>query len=109
MLRPAVLVMKSAEDRPRGDVTESLNRTNKRCILTQGLMRPDMVLVSSIYLENLTQVGLAKDDDVIQAFSTDRALPIIRRDGFRRKPVVAGGIWLLTSAQAFISNEAGEP
>ncbi len=36
-------------------------------------MRPDMVVIGSISLENLTQMGLAKDDDVIQAFSTDRA------------------------------------
>lgn len=35
-LHPAVLMMKSAEDRPRGDVTERLDRTNKRRILTQG-------------------------------------------------------------------------
>jgi hypothetical protein len=36
-------------------------------------MRPDMVVIGSISLENLTQMDLAKDDDVIQAFSTDRA------------------------------------
>jgi hypothetical protein len=36
-------------------------------------MRPDMVVIGCISLENLTQTGLAKDDDVMQAFSTDRA------------------------------------
>ena len=66
-------MMKSAEDRPRGDVTDPLNRTNKRCILGQGQMRPDIVVVGGIGLEDLTQVGFAKDDDVIQAFSADRA------------------------------------
>jgi hypothetical protein len=35
-LHPAVLMMKSAEDRPRGNVTEPLDRTNNRRILTQG-------------------------------------------------------------------------
>ena len=35
-LHPAVLMMKSAEDRPRGNVTEPLDRSNKRRILTQG-------------------------------------------------------------------------
>jgi hypothetical protein len=35
-LHPAVLMMKSAEDRPPGNVTEALDRTNKRRILTQG-------------------------------------------------------------------------
>src|SRR5258708_1700602 len=32
-----------------------------------------MVVIGCISLENLTQTGLAKDDDVMQAFSTDRA------------------------------------
>ena len=36
-------------------------------------MRPDTVVVAGIGLEHLSQVGLAKDDDVIQAFSSDRA------------------------------------
>ena len=36
-------------------------------------MRPDLVVIGSISLENLTQVGLAKDHYVIQASSTDRA------------------------------------
>jgi hypothetical protein len=35
-LHPAILIVKSAEDRPCGDDTEPLNRTNKRRILTQG-------------------------------------------------------------------------
>ena len=36
-------------------------------------MRPDIIVVVGIGLEDLAQVGLAKDDEVIQAFSTDRA------------------------------------
>src|SRR5260221_704833 len=36
-------------------------------------MRPDIVVVVGLGLEDLAQVGLAKDDEVIQAFSTDRA------------------------------------
>jgi hypothetical protein len=35
-LHPAIVMMKSAEDRPRCDVTKPLDRTNKRRILTQG-------------------------------------------------------------------------
>jgi hypothetical protein len=66
-------MMKSAEDRPRGDVIDSSNRTNKRRVLGQRQMRPDTVVVGGIGVEDLTQVGLAKDHDVIQAFSPDRA------------------------------------
>jgi hypothetical protein len=36
-------------------------------------MRPDVVVISGIGLEDLAQVGFAKDDDVIQTFSMDRA------------------------------------
>ena len=36
-------------------------------------MCPDTVVVRSINLEDLTEVGLAKDHDVIQTLSTDRA------------------------------------
>jgi hypothetical protein len=36
-------------------------------------MRPDIIVVVAIGLEDLAQVGLAKDDEVIQTFSTDRA------------------------------------
>jgi hypothetical protein len=36
-------------------------------------MRPDLVVVGGIGLEDLTQVGFTQDHDVIQAFSTDRA------------------------------------
>ena len=66
-------MMKSAEDRPRGDATDPSNRTNKRRVLGQRQMRADIVVVGGIGVQDLTQVGFAKDDDVIQAFSADRA------------------------------------
>jgi hypothetical protein len=36
-------------------------------------MRSDIVVVGGIGLEDLAQVGVAKDNHVIQAFSADRA------------------------------------
>ena len=36
-------------------------------------MRPDIVVIGGVGLEDLTQVGFAIDDDVIQTFSADRA------------------------------------
>jgi 4-alpha-glucanotransferase len=70
---PTVFMMESAEDGLCNDVTKAVDRTRKRRVLSQSEMRPDMVVIGSISLENLTQMGLAKDHDVIQAFSTDRA------------------------------------
>jgi hypothetical protein len=72
-LDSAVFMMKSAEDGPRGDVAEPSNRTSTRCVLCQSEMRPEMVVVGCIDLEHVTQVGLAKEDDMIQAFPADRA------------------------------------
>ena len=57
-------MMKPAEDRPRGDATEPLNWTNKRCILAQGQMRPDIVVIASIGLEDPTQVGVLTEYSV---------------------------------------------
>jgi hypothetical protein len=41
-------------------------------------MRPDTVVVGSIGLEDLAQVGLIKYQDVIQALPTDRANQSLR-------------------------------
>ena len=71
-------MMKPAEDRPRNDATEPLNWTSKRCILAQGKVRPDIVVMAGIDLEHPTQVGLAEDDDVIEAFPADRTDPSVR-------------------------------
>jgi hypothetical protein len=78
-------MVESTKDGLCNDVTKPVDRARKRRVLGQSEMGPDMVIVGSIYLENLTQVGLAKDDDVIQAFSTDRAnqplgMPILPGD-----------------------------
>jgi hypothetical protein len=66
-------MMESTEDGLCNDLTKPLNRTRKRRVLSQSEMRPDMVAIGSISLENLAQMGLPKDDDVIRTFSADRA------------------------------------
>jgi hypothetical protein len=76
--------MKSAKEGPYTNVAEPLNRTNKRCILGQSEMRSDTVVVVGIGPKNSAQVALTKDDDVIKAFSTDRA------DQSLRTPVLPG-------------------
>ena len=70
---PTVFMVESAEDRLCNDLTKPMDWARKRRILSQSEMRPDLVVIGSISLENLTHMGLAKDDDMIQAFSTDRA------------------------------------
>ena len=39
-------MMKSAENRPRGEMTEPLNRPMRRRVIAQGLMRSEFVVVA---------------------------------------------------------------
>ena len=65
--------MKSAEDRPRGELTEPLHRPMGRRIFSQGQMRSEFVVIDRVGTKDSTQVGIAEDDGVIEAFPTDRA------------------------------------
>ena len=59
--------MKSAEDRSCSDLAEPLDWTNQGRVLGQGKMRPHVVVVGSIGLEDPSQMVLAQDHDVVQA------------------------------------------
>jgi hypothetical protein len=77
-------MVKSAQDRSYSDPTKSLNGTTGRGILAKCQMCPDIVVVGGIGSEDPTQVDFAEDDDVIEAFPTDRA------DEPLRVPVLPG-------------------
>jgi hypothetical protein len=64
-------MMKSAEDRLSGELAEPLDRPMARRILSQGQMRSEFVVVAGVGRKDLAQMGLAENDDVIQAFSAD--------------------------------------
>ena len=72
-LYPAVLMMKSAEDRPRCDLAIPVDRPMGRRILLQRQMRSEFVVIAGVGRKNLAQMGFAEDDDVIEAFAADRA------------------------------------
>ena len=77
-------MMKSAEDRLSSELAEPLDRPMARGILTQGKMRSELVVVAGVGRKDLAQMGLAEDDDVIEAFPVDRA------DQSLRMPVLPG-------------------
>jgi hypothetical protein len=83
-LDPAILIMKSAEDRSHGDLAEPLNRTTERCIFGEGEMRPNVIVVSGVDSKESAQMSFAEDDNVIEAFPADRA------DQPLRMPVLPG-------------------
>ena len=83
-LHPAILMVKSPEYGPYGDDTIPSNRTSNRRVLAQRQMRADTIVVAGVVGEDLAQMSLAEDDDVIEAFPTDRAdqslrMPVLPR------------------------------
>ena len=77
-LNPAVLMMKSAEDRLSSELAEPLDRPMGRRILVQGQMRSEFVVIAGVGRKNLAQMGFAEDDDVIEAVPPDRAHQSLR-------------------------------
>ena len=67
------MVMQSAEDRPRGELTELLDRPMGWRILAQGQMRSERVVIARVGGKDPAQVGFAEDDRVIKAFPADLA------------------------------------
>jgi len=55
-------MMEPADNGLCNDVTKPVDRTRKRRVFSQSEMRPDLVVIGGIGLEDLTQVGLAKDE-----------------------------------------------
>ncbi len=77
-------MMKSAEDRQGSDLAKPLNRTTERRVLGEREVGPDVIIIGGIRREDPQQMGLAEDDDVIEAFPADRAdqplrMPILPR------------------------------
>jgi hypothetical protein len=77
-------MVKSAEKRPRGEVTEPLNGPTVWRILVQRQMRSEFVVIDGVGTKDSTQVGVTEDHDVIKTFPTDRA------DQPLRMPILPG-------------------
>jgi len=72
-LDPTILMMKSAEDRLRNKLTVQLNRPIGRRILVQRQMCSAFVVIAGVGRKDPAQMGFTEDDDVIEAFTADRA------------------------------------
>jgi hypothetical protein len=66
-------MMKSAEDRLSGEPAEALDRPMARRILPQGEMCSEFVVIAGVGRKHAAHMGLAEDDDVIEALPADRA------------------------------------
>ena len=77
-------MVQSAEYRLSSELAEPLDWPMARRILAQGQMRSEFVVIAGVSRKDPAQVGLAEDDDVIEAFPADRA------DQSLRMPVLPG-------------------
>ncbi len=77
-------MVKAAEDRSCSNLAKPLNRTTERRVLAEGEVGPDVIIIGGIRREDPAQMGLAEDDDVIEAFPTDRADQPLRMSILRR-------------------------
>jgi hypothetical protein len=68
------MMMKSAEDRPSNELAEPSGRPTARRILAQGQMRSQFVVIAGVGRKDPAQVGLAEDDDVIEAVGTENLI-----------------------------------
>jgi len=71
-------MMKATKNWLSSEPAEALDRPTVRRILGQRQMSAQFVVVASICRKDLAQVGLAKDEDVIEALSADRANQSLR-------------------------------
>ena len=68
-LNSDILMMESAEDWYRCDAAELLRASKIRRILVQRKMRPDLVVIGSVVLQNPTQLRFVEHEQVIEAFA----------------------------------------
>ena len=71
-------MMQSTEYRPSSKLAEPLDRPVARRIPTQRKMCSEFVVIAGVGPKDPTQVGLAEDDGVIEAFPADRANQSLR-------------------------------
>ena len=77
-------MVKSAKDRPSGKLAVQLDRPRSWRILVQRQMRSKFVVIAGVGRKDPVQMGLAEDDDVIEAFPANRA------DQSLRMPILSG-------------------
>ena len=68
-----VVVMQSAEEHMRRDVTDALNGARERRVFVQRSVRSQIVVIAGIGLQYPAEVRLAQGDHVVDALASDRS------------------------------------
>ena len=66
-------MVKPAQDGLSSELAEPLHLSTARRIFPQGQMRSEFVVVAGVAGKDPAQMGLAEDDDLIEALPADRA------------------------------------
>ena len=77
-------MVKSTKNRLSGELAKALDRPIVRGILAQGEMRSQFVVIAGVGRKDPSQMGLAEDNEVIEA------LPADRTDQSLRIPILPG-------------------
>lgn len=64
-------MVQSADQRTGDDASDTLDRAGFRSVLAQCKVRPRLVVIAGVSVENPAQMVFAPDDDVVQAFVAD--------------------------------------
>lgn len=65
-------MVQAAEDRPRGDQADTLDRPMTWRILAQAQMHSQFVVMGGVARKDTAQMGFADDNGMIEAFPADR-------------------------------------
>jgi hypothetical protein len=94
---PAVFMMKSAKNRSCRDLPKPLSRTTERRVLAESEVRPGVIIKGGVGRKDPAQMGLAKDDDMIETFAADRANQSLRMPILPGRPC---GCWMVPDTHA---------
>ena len=70
-LDSAMMVMKSAEDRPRCDAAYVLDGAMDRRVFAKRPMSPQLVIISGILRQDPAYVRFAQDDNMVDTLAAD--------------------------------------
>lgn len=73
LCHPDAVVMKSAQERCRHDAPGRLNGPAHRCVLPEGEMCANLIIIGGVSCQDPAQMRFAEHDDMVEALTSDRA------------------------------------
>src|SRR5262245_66386491 len=77
-LRSEILVVQSAQNRHRQRETDSLDGTRDRRVLVQRQVRPSLVVIFLVGIEQMAQMPFAEHNNMVKTIPSDRTDEALR-------------------------------